>query len=213
MRRSNLQRGAADTLAALLATAVPSLAGKIHSIPEDWNTVATYPALAIVPRRATLTPWPDQEIDDTVDGQLLVECGTIEATFELRLLAPQAAVREDIEPQIIEAFFRDPDRPGVLLGQVASVALALPTGSVVGTTYNAPVAYALDSDEWRDELVFSAKRQSHLSIAVQWPLLVLRSPVYAMNDIYVAVTHDLSSATPSVDEQVLVNSDGTVTRA
>jgi hypothetical protein len=215
MRRSNLQRGAADVLATLLAAAVPAIpSGQVHAIPEDWNAVAAYPAIGIVPQRSTLTTWQDQELDDTVDGQLLVECGTFEGTFSVRLLAPLAAVREDLEPQILEAFMQDPDRPGVLLGTINNVAIKRASdGVVVASLYNAPVAFALDNDEWRDELVFASKRESFLEVTVQYPLLILRAPVYAMNEIFLAMTHDLSSTNPSIDEMVQVNSDGSLTRA
>lgn len=209
MATSNLKRIAAQTLATWLATEIPSLVGKIHTVAPEPTDRAQFPCVAILaqkmnfePAQADETYWSEDpgEGTDIDDGKLVMNVGDFTGVCEIRVYAKSVAERESLEEKILHAFMSVEMRPGV-------VALTTPAVTVneYVTLYEAPVAFMLDTADWQEEYAFENRRFSFLDLDMIFPALVLRD-AYRIEHLQTAINEDLESDT--ADETVEIDEDG-----
>lgn len=201
----NIKRQALETLKNYLA---PRLAGvHVHAYSAGPEEPAQAPCLVIIGDRFVFQPFQADEVHDPGEGAdyVILDVGSFAGRVEMRLYAKSVPERERLEQAILDAFLETPGAPGV----VKTNSPALTVGGQV-TLYQAPIAYRLDEEEWREEFAFEGRRFSFLDIEVDFPALVKRA-AYTLQDVYLAITEDLTSDSPA--EMVLVNDDGTTTPA
>lgn len=226
MATSNLKRIAAETLGTWLATEVPALAGKIHTVSPEPTERGAFPCVVILARTMRYQPmqadevwWstdvvpdpnddedddPETDPPDIDDGKVVMNVGAFTGVFELRIYAKSVAERESLEDKVLHAFLKQELRPGI-------VSLTTPTLTIneYVTLYAAPVAFMLDEEEWREEFAFENRRFSFLDLDVEFPALAVRD-AYRIEHLQTAINHDLDSDVP--DEAVEIDDDGNTSK-
>lgn len=152
-------------------------------------------------------PWDEDQVWSTATTET-VQVGDLSGKVEIILGATTQQVRAKIEDKILGAFFGSvddtaPHRSGVLVLQMDQFLV----GGVANLA-NLPVGYVLGTDTWDEEMVFERKRFSSMVVEVDLPCLVTRTPVYDINTLALAITKDLESINPVVDETVAIDEDG-----
>lgn len=209
---SKLRYRALKALGDYLETEIPALAGKVKILRSEAETWADYPGLAIVPRGPfTFEPHQADEVyqeDDPASGPptstLLEDVGCFSGGVELRLTTINAPNREELEELIVHALIQRENTPGVTVVDLTAIEVG-----GVATLYAAPCTFTLDTAEWRDEMVLEKRRFTWLELEMFHPALVQRS-LSSINELYLAITADLTSTDPVVDEIVLVAEDGSL---
>ena len=190
-------------VAAFQAALNPALGITVEPAAADWEEPQVFPLLRIVPsEKFNFEPWQEEELDDTQPGLLLLEVGSFSGSVELRVCARTKKERELIEDAVQNVLFQREGAPGVLVAQTAD----LNVGGYA-TAYSAPVALVFNDEEWREEMVFAKKRYSFLTCEADFPMLVMRTGVYTIEQLVLAFTDDINATTP--EEEVIVNCDGT----
>lgn len=186
----------------------------VQACAAGWEEPTKFPAVRVLPGKFTFDPWQEQEVDDTQATNLFLEVGEFEGNVEIRVSATSKFQREQIEDTILNWFLARAYTPGV---QVTT----LPPGQTVGgiaTTYQANCAFSLEDEEWREEMVFAAKRYTFLDVEAWFPALVVRTGVPTIQSLRLAmeadVAADVTVTTPntSAEEGLLVADDGTTTK-
>jgi hypothetical protein len=218
---STVLEAACDLLGDALRAAVPELQ-TVQTVQAPPDGSAVYPAAAILPERFRLEAMGDEEVLDEDDDPImmdgttaLMEVGSLQGTARLWLAARYPAQRALLEEKIRAAFFQDGLAPSRLLVELENVEVL---GVATGATW--PVAFLLDTSEWREELVFSERRWSFIQLRVDVPVLVPRRNAAIVTSLIVALTTDLNTTVddpadvaspPLTDiELVSVADDGTV---
>lgn len=218
---SRLTRAACVAVGEVFRAAAPELAD-IQTVQAPPEHAAVYPALAILPERFMLSTWPDEEVLDADDAPIvlddtnaLMEVGSLRGTVRLWLAARSPAERARIEEKLAAAFFDDDLANGRLMVTLDNVEVL---GVATGASW--PVAFFLDSTEWREELVFSERRWSFLQVDVDIPVLIFRKDAALVTTLVAALTTDLTTtvddatdvAVPPLSDltQVTVADDGTI---
>jgi hypothetical protein len=218
---STVLEHACELLADALRAAAPELtAVEVVQAPPDG--AATYPAAAILPERFKLEAQGDEEVTDE-DGDpimvdattALMEVGSLRGTARLWVAARYPAQRALLEEKLRAAFFDDDLAPSRLLVTLENVEVL---GVATGASW--PVAFLLDTSEWRDEMVFSERRWSFIQLRVDVPVLIHRRNAALVTQLIAALTTDLNTtvddpadvAVPPLTnlELVTVADDGTV---
>lgn len=202
---SAIKRAACDAIAAAFQAQLGSV--PVKAIQAAYEKDMVHPSVQLMPRVFKFAAFQDEEVDTSISDRNLVCVGAFEGTVELRVAALSKKEREDIQDQVWNALNQDEYRIGVLLATTPAV-------KVGGTqfVYQATVACVLPdgdgTEEWREEAVFESSRYSYIVLEVSYPALVNRQ-AYNMNQLSVAFTEDLTSDTPAIDEERVVNQDGT----
>lgn len=205
---SRLRYQACQVLADHIAANIPAFAGgkarAVHAEPEDD---ATYPSVVVMPRRFAFQSFQEDEVHaPAASTELVTEVGAFEGSVDLRLYALSAPQREEYEDKLTALFLQREGAPGVLVLVCPAVTIAGQVSPPTElSTYDAPVAFALDESEWHEEKVFDKRRYTYLTLDVVLPALV-RQSVYTIEEYVLAINHDLSSAAP--DEAVQITEDG-----
>jgi hypothetical protein len=203
----NLKLAAARAIASAIANAIPDLAAVTEVGEDDATQQTSYPALRVLPERMEFQPQQAEALTLGVDPDVatfeLEEVGTFSGTLELRLYSAKRSEREEFEQQILDLFLASEGAPGSLRTTISDLVLA---GRQ--TLYAAPVVAYLDSEDWREELVFGAKRMSFLMLDFTYPALVIRG-AYDIDSLRIAIATSLEATTP--DEVVEVQEDGSYT--
>jgi hypothetical protein len=131
------------------------------------------------------------------DGNALACAGTIDGTVQIWLAAEYPADRENLEGRIIASFI-DAETRGAIGLTVDRAMYAPDSGSTL------EVSVYLDSEAWREEMVFSERRWAILDCSVSIPIVVpLDSDLYPIvTDLQILITEDLAdvsgAATPEI---------------
>lgn len=174
----NLKRAAAKALAAHLEAAIPALAGKVHTVSAEPEEYAAYPSLYILPGKMTPELLGEEEVDDSAEDTLLVEIGDWTGTWELRIPGKTPLEREELEQQVLDAFFA---REGA--GALIEVSIQRVVAGGVTTQHTATASFGIDASEWSEEFSFSKKRFSFLDVSAEIPILVLRTNIPTINEL------------------------------
>lgn len=204
MAATNIKRLSADRLATYVSAQIASLTGKCFAAHADPQESASWPSLQILPRASTFLPWQEEVVEDTSTAAT-IHLGTWESVFELRLSARNEREREDVEQALLDLFQQRELSPGIIVLQLDNIQVGSRT-----TAFSPAITYALDREDWQEELVFSQKRFSFLDIDVVMPVLVNRTPVYDIDQLILAVTEDLTTedAEDIPVEEVSIDEDG-----
>jgi hypothetical protein len=212
---SNLKYEAAKALKTHLVTAAPSVSGRVHEERRSPNRQTQRPELVVEVGSFRPIFREPEEVYDPGAGQnyVLYDVGAFEGTITVRVAAKYAAKREAIEQEVLDAFFADVERPGVLLLEVSNLTI-----QGFSIPYTATIPYVLESEDWRNEMIFANERDALLDVNVRVPILV-RQDAYRMETLAFALTKDTTTDPVTdqsgnllvdVDREVQVNADGTV---
>lgn len=205
MASSLIKRASLDAMKrALEASISPALGLTIEVASADWEEPTKLPSVRLIPGKYTFEPWQEREADDTQPDRVFLEVGTFEGTVELRCYACNKTEREEIEDAVLNAFLSTELAPGILTAQTVPL-----TVGGFATIYQAVASFALDTEEWREEMVFNKKRASFMDVTAWYPALATRGETYTIEQLILAFNEDLSS--DAVGEKVLVADDGTTT--
>lgn len=203
----NIKRACAQAIADKLAAAISDFAsgGGVRPASADYEVDAKDPALVIVPRSLTFTPWQDSEVLDCDDpaavNNSLVHVGDFEGTFEFRLYTGTQYDRGELEQKILDQFMAD--QPGQTVALSSPVVL----GGVT-TLYPALIVARLEDEEWREELAFAKKRYAFLDASVSFPALSMRT-VATIEEIELAIARDIDAVDP--EAYFAIDADGSLT--
>ncbi len=191
-----------SALISVIEAAVPALRGKICKMGEP-NQPREWPTLQILPIRFKYYPMQSHEHKELGAHRLVEDVGRHEGTIQLRLGATNPQARWDLEDEILDIFTSQEGRPGVLLTTIEEV-------------HDAVVAWELDTDEWENEMVFTKKFFSIMTVTVQIPALVVRGSVYTIEHLRFALTEDLETEYTDLPagsiETVTIDEDGGLTQ-
>lgn len=218
---SRLLAAACRLLGAACKDAAPELA-TISTVQAPPEEASVYPALALLPERFRLVAHGDEEVvDDDGDPIMtnattaVMEVGSLRGTVRLWLATRLTAERARLEEKVVSAFFQDDLAPSRLLVTLENVEVL---GVATGADW--PVAFMIDTTEWREELVFSERRWSFIQLNVDIPVLILRKDAALVTTLVAALTTDITTtvddptdvAVPPLTslEQVTVADDGTI---
>jgi len=219
---SHLRYRALEALRATLA-AEPALSasGLVKALPQSGDRLDAYPSVTIVPEgKFTFIAWPHREILDgagdvvMAGGKPVFEVGELSGSLRIEVAANYPPEREALEDAIFSVFNQDDTALGRVMATMADVSVG---GVATGVDW--PMAYLLGEEAgWREELVFSEKRGSFLQVAVDVPVLVLKSNAWIIEQLVLAITSDITTqvlvpadiANLQDLEQVLINDDGTL---
>jgi hypothetical protein len=206
---SRLKQAVADGLANYIAANIPGLAPTTDTPPQDrvvggWadeEAVALFPSAAILPDRLQMTPFQEDEADDSDPNVLVISVGELEGTTTIRLYAKSKDERSDVEDQITNLFYQE-ECAQRLIVNVGTVTLSV-TGSPTQThtLNNVRATFLLNGDQmWTDEMVFSKKRYTYLTLDVAVECYVARN-IPDIDQLILAVQADaaldLSSPEPT----------------
>jgi hypothetical protein len=197
---TNIRRDICTAMATAFTAAVPGL--PCQPQPLDEEDQSAYPALVIIPLQMQFDECNDIVRDDTVVDKALVEVGAFVGRCELRLYARTPSERELWEQPVLNAFHQQELATGTMV-------LQGPSGITVnGTTFGfkSQGALMLDTVEWRDEMVFDAKRYSYIECDFVFGVYATRN-AYNMDHLVIALNNDLGSDV--ADEEWSVAEDGT----
>lgn len=191
------------------------LAGDIPAedvIVEDAGAErpACFPSL-VVRQSGTFSfqAWDDDEVWTTATTQT-VQVGDLSGKIEMVLGATTRKSRAAIEDKVLAAFYGNVDDTAAHRGGVLVLQMDQFTVGGVANLAQIPIAYVLGDDTWNEEMVFERKRFSSMVVEVDLPCLVTRTPVYDLDTLALAITKDLTSTDPVVDETVAIDEDGDV---
>lgn len=209
---SVIRQRALELLAEYLRTIVAGDIPAEDVIVEDAGAErpACFPHL-VVRQSGTFeyTPWDDDEVWSTATTQT-VQVGDLSGKVEMILGATTRQVRAKLEDKILQAFYGSTDDTAAHRGGVLILQMDQFTVGGVANLAPLPVGYVLGTDTWDEEMVFERKRFSSMVVEVDLPCLITRTPVYDINTLALAITKDLESTDPVVDETVAVDEDGDV---
>lgn len=191
---SRLIRLACEALRDNLAAAVPQ-ARTVVAMQQPPDIEVAYPVLAIIPEAFKLTTQNPEEVEDAngdpvfIGGsqRAILEVGALRGAVQIHVGSREPAQRERMEDAIFARFMLEDVAIGRLLLQLANVEIG---GEKTGVDW--PIAFIVDSSEWKEELVFSEKRWSHLRVLIDIPILVAREESWPVQQLIVALSHDLS---------------------
>lgn len=206
---SRLKQALADGLAAYIAANIPALAPTSDNPPQDrvvggWadeEAVALFPSVAVLPDRLQMTPFQEDEADDSDPDVLVISVGELEGTTTIRLYAKSKDERADVEDQITNLFYQE-ECAQRLIVNLGSVTLSVTgTPAQVYLLDNVRATFLLTGDQmWTDEMVFSKKRYTYLTLDVAVECYVARS-IPNIDQLILAVqadaSLDLSSPAPT----------------
>lgn len=210
---SFIQRESLRILAAHIGTNVADLTGKVLSEWAGPSVPETMPVCALVGRKFT-PAWHNEIPIGGAAPVSLIQFGLVTGTIEIRIGHNTPAQREALQDEVMSLFMAAGAsrtaivRPGVLVLPTAPIVVS---GTSTGVT--ASVAYDLETFEWQEERVFEAARFAFMDITVEMPLIVAREDAYAITDLRLALTRDLTSTLDEnlpIDETVSI-ADGEVT--
>jgi hypothetical protein len=188
---SQLKQQAAEALADFLRPYVHAVTGTtstpVTATQADYEDEAGHPSVVVLPRRMKFMQWQDDELDESVPDKLLVNVGEFEGTAEIRIVGLGKYERGLVEQAVLDALLSG-DVPGTTVLQAAPV-------KVGATQYEHEplIAYTLDEEDWREELVFENERYSFLTLGLNYEAFASRD-VWILDQIVLAFTEDLDSA-------------------
>ncbi len=203
MATSNIKRIVGDAIAAYFAANVTGLSGKVTAVAQGPEKVQAFPSACLLPSQFRFEPSdPDDVYWDatTDDGKVVLDVGQFEGLLEFQLYCKNKPERELYEQRILDLFLASEGAPGTLF-------IPTPTLTINGYTslHSVEVKLRLANEEWSEEFSFESRRYSFLDLEVAFPALTTRD-AYTIENLQIAITHDLNSNTP-IDE-VLVLEDG-----
>lgn len=212
---SVMKRACIDSLANALRAVLPATVD-VQACAADWEEPTKFPAVRVLPGKFTFEPWQEREVDDSQADKLFLEVGEFEGDVEIRISARSRREREVVEDLVMNYFLSREFSPGVQT-------TTLPSGMTVGgfaTTYQATCAFAVEDGEWREEMAFADKKFSFLDVEAWFPALVVRSNVYTIDQLVLALDTDAqadvddapTTPQPASEEDLLIADDGTVTK-
>jgi hypothetical protein len=171
MASTNIKRIAADLLANYIGT-IPGLTGKTNAAIAGPEVNLPCLAVRVIPDKFVFEPAYDLEVwenPDTDDGKVVIDVGQWTGTFTIELYTTSLAERELYEQAILDLFIQSNWCPGTLF-------IATPTLKIMDyvSLYSDEVRYALNDEDWIDELAFEAKRYCFITIQVDYPALITR---------------------------------------
>lgn len=198
-------------LGAVIAAAVPELAGKVKVGQAPSGVDQTYPTLTLIPP-GPLKYEPAQALEHATigepsDGVVAFNVGTISGPLQLRLVATTIGERYALEEKVSRVFFAELLRPGVVVVPVTSMADEL-------GEWIASFEYA--SDQWIDADAFDRKLESLVIVEAIIPVIVVRTGIYEIDEFVFGFTTDLETEftadtmIPPGVETVRINQDGTI---
>lgn len=197
---------ALNNLAAVIAAAVPGLAGKITVHQAPSGTQLAHPNLALVlAGRMTFQPF-ERALQQDLGGNVVVwNVGAHEGNLQLRLVATTSLERMKYEQALIDLFMQRELAPGVVVVPVVS------SGGISWTA-----AFEYDDSQWMDTSAQEREYDSIINVNAVVPALVVASPVYTIEELILGLTHDMTTtftpttAVPPAVELVQINPDGTL---
>ncbi len=199
-------------LAAVIAAAIPDLAGHICEGTPPSSEFETLPNLSMQPTRWTWEPEQRSEHRALPGNVVVWNVGQHASPLVLSIIAASPEQRSQLEDAVIDLFrsARNPTtglpRPGVL---VVPVTACETLATWVAT-------FELESDEWGDGAAFDRRFESRIIVTAIIPALTIERPIYTINELRLALARDLSPqpttgavAIPPID-LVTINLDGTI---
>ena len=194
-------------LGEFIESQIPELKAKteIHQVPPDYKL--GFPRLAIVAGgRFQYEARQEGVVTRSSPTAIVVNVGSWNTTVQLRLACATPAQRYDLEDRLASLFWREENRPAVLL---TTVTACPQLGDILA-------AWDIGDTDWNDEMAFSSQFWSVLSLDATIPALVTREGVYSIDELRLGITDDFSTPETSaafdlLTTKVRVNEDGTVT--
>jgi hypothetical protein len=192
---SRVQRLACNALAAKLEATNPTLVGRVKVLQQPPDTIADYPVVVLMPERFTFVGLPDDEARDDDGDPIMVDAsralmhvGEFRGSIRIWLASRTPGQREELEESVLSAFYDD----GLASGRCVATLTDLVIGGQA-TGYDTTVAFFLNSEDFREELVFSEKRWVFTQVDVDLPVLALRRDAWVVNQMVVALTEDIET--------------------
>lgn len=200
------------TLGALFEARIPELAGHVCvGVSSEHEEV---PNLSIQPTQWTYDPQQADEHTSLPGNVLVWNVGEHAAACVISIVTATPGQRWELEQKVLDVF----------LGSVHPLTGYHMPGVVCLPVTQCPqlgewsAAYELDSDEWGDALALDRRYESRISITAHIPALVIETPVYTIEQLFLGVTEDMTTtftpatAIPPAVELVTINEDGTISR-
>jgi hypothetical protein len=172
MGNVNIKRVVADAFASYIVDKIPALTGKVSATVDGPEKTAPCLAVKILPDEFSFESAQQDEVyeADEDDGKLVLDVGSFNGLYTIQLFAVGQAERELYEQKLLDMFLETEWASGTIF-------LTTPTLIVNGYTslYAAEVKLRLDSEDWKEEFAFEAKRYSFLDVYVELPALTARS--------------------------------------
>lgn len=199
---SLLRIKAAEVLGAIIEAAVPELAGTVCAGPSEDGHKRRLPSISIIPRSFKFSPDQEEEWKELGNNRLILNVGRYDAFFQLQVGAKSTYLRAQLEQAVMNVFFSQEGRSGVLVVDIADC-------------HDAIVGYELDQQSWQDEAGFSDRWFSTINLNVVMPVLIERGNVFTMNEIRICLRADtaaeFSEISTAIQECVAVDENGCVT--
>lgn len=198
-----------NALAAAIEAHAPELRNHVEVVQVPPDHKLSFPSLAIVPGKLSHHFAQEGVVAQPTNHSAVVCVGSWEGSLQLRLACATPASRFRLEEALTGTeglFFREEDRPGILLTQVTACPQL---GNILA-------AWDLDDSSWDEEYAFSSQEWSVINLRTVIPALALRDGVYTVNELRFGVTKDFSTpetsaAFDAMPGIVRVNEDGTIT--
>lgn len=198
-----------NTLAAAIEAHVPELRNHVEVVQAPPDQHLTFPSLAIIPGKLAHHFSQEGVVAQPTNHSAVVCVGSWDGAVQLRLACATLGTRYQLEERLTGPeglFFREEDRPGILLTEVTACPQL---GNILA-------AWDLDESSWEEEYAFSAQEWAVINLRVCIPALALREGVYTINELRFGVTSNFSTPETSaafdgIPGIVRVNEDGTIT--
>lgn len=205
MAVDNITYVALKVLATHITTQIPALAGHVHVGAADPEDLQGKPCVVLTPQAMSFVPHLGvDEVSVQGSDTALLDVGEFEGTIEIQLTHKTQAQREELETRLLNLFLSKAHR-----GSLTLVTPNLNVGDIA-TLYQAPVSFDLLSSTWNDELVWEKKRMSFMVLTMHLPALIAESGVYTIEEYHTALTSDLVSVTPVVEDSIETDEDGNI---
>lgn len=199
---SLLRIKAAEVLGAIIEATVPELSGMVCAGPSEEGHKRRLPSISIIPINFKFSPDQEEEWKELGNNRLILNVGRYDAFFQLQVGAKSTYVRAQLEQAVMNVFFSQEGRSGVLVVDIADC-------------HDAIVGYELDQQSWQDEAGFSDKWFSTINLNVVMPVLIERGNVFTMDEIRICLRADtaaeFSEISTAIQECVAVDENGCVT--
>lgn len=200
---SSIKKAACQSLVDVISAQMPEI--DVDVLTSDYEQDAVYPSVRVLPGRFRTVVGQTVEVDST--GSLttnLVEIGGVFGRVEIVVAGEQPEDREDLEERVYQCFFLQQGYPG-------QVITSFPMPELGGVSWPDPSGACFDlvEEEWREEMVYTKRRRSYLTVDCAFPLLVTRNAAPMLRKLYLDLAqNDVTSTLPV--EETQVNPPGTV---
>lgn len=188
--------------------ALPVGVARVEVGQADPEGEQDYPSATVIPNSLEFEPELGyEEVDDpSLDaGGRVVWCvGEWTGTFEIRVSAKDKPQRQALQDAIHAMFFTQVGRRGVIVAPSPQLVL-----NGVITTVVTPIAFALNTSEWREEYAFGKRRWVFVDVDVEFQALVVMDGIYTIEELQLVLRNDVDVT--RAEDTVDVDQTGSIT--